>query len=76
MNGQGTMTVLEALWMDGDKFMWDGAEYGSRSDAEAQAKTYADNGFQTKVIEDGEKFLVYTRRVVTQIVVDGNAPVG
>ena len=68
------MAVDEAHWVDGDKYMWDGATYAAREEADARASTYAADGFETQVVESGSSFLIYTRRVVTEIVVEGNAP--
>lgn len=68
------MPVSEALWVEGNKYMWDGAEYASRSDAEGKVNTYAADGFETQMIEEEGKFLIYTRRVVTEIAVEGEAP--
>jgi len=68
------MAVPEALWIEGDKYMWDGAEYASRAEAEAKAGAYETDGFETQIVEEEDKFLVYTRRVVTEIVVEGEAP--
>lgn len=70
------MSVPEARWVEGDKYMWDGAEHSSRAEAEAQAGTYAADGFQTQIAEEGGKWLVYTRRVVTNLVLEGGAPPG
>jgi hypothetical protein len=68
------VAVSEAIWVDGDKYMWDGGTYATREEAEARAASYAKDGFQTQVIEAEGAFSVYTRRVVTEIVVDGEAP--
>jgi len=68
------MTAEMAIWVDGDKFMWDGATYGTREEAEAKVEAYASDGFETQVIEAEEAFLVYSRRVVTEIVLEGEAP--
>ncbi len=68
------MAVSEALWVEGDKYMWDGAEYDSRDEAQAKASTYETDGFETQIVEEENKFLVYTRRVVTEIVLEGEAP--
>ena len=70
------MALAEARWVEGDKYMWDGAEYGSRAEAEAKAGAYSADGFQTQVVEEGGKWLIYTRRVVTNIVLEGEAPPG
>jgi len=68
------IAVPEALWIEGNKYMWDGAEYASRAEADAEAGTYNTNGFETQIVEEEDKFLVYTRRVVTEIVLEGEAP--
>jgi len=64
----------EAIWVDGDKYMWDGASYATREEADTQAKTYEKDGLETQVVEADGAFAVYTRRVVTEIVLDGEAP--
>jgi hypothetical protein len=64
----------EAIWVDGDKYMWDGATYGTRDEAEAQATAYAEDGFETQIAAAEGVFAIYTRRVVTEIVLDGEAP--
>jgi hypothetical protein len=68
------MAAEVAIWVDGDKFMWDRGSYATRDEAEAKAATYAEDDFETQVIESNGAFLVYTRRVVTEIVLDGQAP--
>jgi hypothetical protein len=67
--------ALEAIWVDGDKYMWDGGTYGGLAEAEEHAKTYAADGFQTQVVERAGGYGVYTRRVVTEIEVEGEAPI-
>jgi hypothetical protein len=64
----------EAIWVDGDKFMWDGRTYATREEAAAQAAKYGEDGFETQLAEAEGAFAVYTRRVVTEIVLDGEAP--
>ena len=64
----------EAIWVDGDKYMWDGGSYATRDEAETQGKEYEKDGFETQVVEADGAFAVYTRRVVTEIVLDGEAP--
>ena len=68
------MAAELAIWRDGDKYMWDGASYATRDEAETKAKSYADDDFETVVIESESTFLVYSRRVVTEIVLEGDAP--
>jgi hypothetical protein len=68
------MAAELAIWRDGDKYMWDGASYATRDEAEAKAEAYAGDDFETQVIESEGAFLVYSRRVVTEIVLEGEAP--
>ena len=65
----------DAIWIDGDKYMWDGAVYETRAEASAQAETYAADGFEIQIAESDDGFAVYTRRVVTEIVLEGEAPI-
>ena len=59
---------------DGKKYIWDGLTYNDREEAEAKAESYEKDDFETQIIEGAENFLVYTRRVVTEIVLEGEAP--
>jgi len=52
---------------DSKKFMWDGLPYDERGKAEEVEKEYRGNGFETRIVEAGERFLVYSRREVTEI---------
>jgi hypothetical protein len=57
--------------IDTKKFMWDGETYDTKdSAAEAEIKYKGDN-FETRLLEEEGKFLVYTRRLVTEVVVEG-----
>jgi len=51
-----------------EKYMWDGETYATRKDAEAKQDEYREAEFQTQVVEADDAFLVYTRRVVTEVV--------
>jgi hypothetical protein len=51
--------------------MWDGENYEAESTARENIKKYSDDGFETKLIKEDGKYLVYTRRVVTEIVLEG-----
>jgi len=63
------------LLVDRRKFVWDGEAYDSRAAAEAKKSDYEAHGFETQTIEEEGKFLVYTRRVVKEVVVEGEPPV-
>ncbi len=57
--------------IDGKKFMWDGEDYESESAAKENVSKYSKDGFETRLIDEGGKYIVYTRRVVTEVVVEG-----
>jgi len=52
---------------DGKKFMWDGQSYSTTEEASAARETYQSQGFEVRVVEEGGKFHVYTRRVVKAV---------
>jgi len=62
------------LFVDRRKYVWDGESYDSRDAAEAKKGEYEAQGFETHLIEEEGKFLVYTRRVVKEVVVEGEPP--
>ncbi|UCH98288.1 MAG: hypothetical protein JSV88_16000 [Candidatus Aminicenantes bacterium] len=57
--------------IDSKKYMWDHEDYQTEAAARENISTYSNDGFETKLIEEDGKYLVYTRRVVTEIVVEG-----
>lgn len=57
--------------IEGKKYMWDGEDYESESAALENISKYSTDGFETKLIKEDDKYLVYTRRLVTEIVVEG-----
>ena len=59
---------------DRRKFVWDGEAYGSGPAAEAKKSAYEAQGFETQVVQEEGKFLLYTRRVVKEVVVEGEPP--
>jgi len=58
------------------KFLWDGESHDSRPAAEAKKGEYEAQGFETRLVEEDGKVLLYTRRVVKEIVIEGEAPPG
>ena len=61
--------------INGKKVMWDGVEYETEKEAQDVKKTYAEDNFEVELVEEEGKYLLYTRRVVTEIVLEGEAPV-
>lgn len=51
--------------------MWDGAEYKDETEARGALETYVSNGFDAKQIQEGGGVYVFTRRLVTDIKVEG-----
>ncbi|MBI5245006.1 MAG: hypothetical protein HY922_15180 [Elusimicrobia bacterium] len=52
--------------LDGKKFLWNGVEYEARKQAEEASSAYEKEAFETRMIEEGGKHLIYTRRVAAQ----------
>ena len=57
-------------FFEGKKFLWDGEEYDDEKTAKSVQKQYAEKGFEVQMWPEDEKVLLYTRRVVTEVVVD------
>jgi hypothetical protein len=69
------MEVDSVRFVDKDKYMWDGAIYETKEEAEKKKAEYEASDFETQLFEQEGKYLLYTRRVVTEIVLEGEAPV-
>jgi hypothetical protein len=72
--GEKGMTPQNMRFFDRRKFMWDGEAYGLRADAEGKKGEYETQGFETQMVEEEGTHLLYTRRVVKDIVVEGEPP--
>jgi len=61
--------------IDGKKFMWDNIVYETEAEAKEVKNKYLADNFEVELIEEeieeGKKYLVYSRRVVTEIVLEG-----
>jgi len=60
--------------INGKKFMWDGVVYKSEAEAREVMEKYSNDGFQVEFMEEEKQYLLYTRRVVTKIVLEGEPP--
>ena len=58
-----------AMTSEGKKFMWDGQTYKSQEEASQAGETYCKDNFEVQMVEEAGNFLVYTRRVVKEVVV-------
>ncbi len=54
--------------------MWNGVEYANEGEANAAAEKYAAARFELHRIAENEKVYLFTRRVVTEIKVEGTPP--
>jgi hypothetical protein len=59
-----------ARFFDGRKFMWDGQPYEDEKKAAEVEKEYREKGFEVQRGTEDGKVLLYSRRVVTEVVVD------
>ena len=57
-------------FFEGKKFMWDGVENDDKKKARDAEKQYSENGFEVRSCSEDGKMLLYTRRVVTEIVLE------
>ncbi len=54
--------------------MWDGRTYVNEGEAKSTEEKYRKNGFETKIIKEENQYLIYTRREIKEIVLEGPAP--
>jgi len=54
---------------DAKKFMWDGRSYATQEEAAPAQEAYLKDNFEIQVVEEEGKFLIYTRRLVKEVVV-------
>jgi len=57
-----------ALINEGKKFMWDGGVFDTRDESLQQARVYEKENFEVRTVEQDGKFLLYTRRVIKEMV--------
>ena len=57
---------------NGKKYMWDGRIYETKQDMKKTAEEYAKENFEVEEVEEEGKFYLFTRRVVTEVVVEGS----
>ena len=56
--------------IDGKKFMWDKGYYPTDKEAREKMARYEKDGFEAECVEENGEYLVYTRRLVTEIVLE------
>jgi hypothetical protein len=55
---------------DEKKFMWDDRSYISESEAIAIKTEYEKNNFETRLVQEEGQYFLFTRRVVTEVVIE------
>jgi hypothetical protein len=60
------LSIPLAREVAGKKFMWDGATYVTRDDARQAMEDYKKDGFEVHMFLLDDRYLVYTRRLVTK----------
>ena len=63
--------MRKSVVVDNKKFMWDGVEYKDEGEANAAGGNYASARFEIHRIAEKDKVFLFTRRVVTEIKVEG-----
>jgi hypothetical protein len=63
--------VRKSVVVDNKKYMWDGVEHANEGEANAAAEKYAAAGFEIHRITEKETVYLFTRRVVTEVKVEG-----
>jgi hypothetical protein len=58
-----------SVTIDGRKFLWDGRLFENQSDASGAAEAYRKDNFEVQMVEVGGTYLIYTRRIVKEVVV-------
>ena len=53
------------------KFMWDGKTYVDEKEVKEISQKYQDDGFEVEMVEEDGEYFLFTRRVVTEVVVEG-----
>ena len=51
--------------------MWDGKAYTNEKERREISQKYKDDGFEVELVEEENQYFLFTRRVVTEVVVEG-----
>ena len=56
--------------IDGKKYMWDKFMYASEAEAKEKMAVYENDGFEAVCLAEDGKYLVFTRKVITEITIE------
>ncbi len=59
----------QSVTIDGKKFLWDGHLFENQDKGSRAAEAYLKDNFEVQMVEVGGTYLIYTRRVVKEVVV-------
>ena len=57
-------------YFEGKKFMWDGNSHTNENDVQKMKAKYETNNFETSIFQEEDKYFLFTRRVVTEVVIE------
>ena len=57
---------------NGKKYMWDGRIYETTQDMKKTSEEYGKENFEVEEVEEEGKYYLFTRRVVTEVIVEGS----
>ena len=57
---------------NGKKYMWDGRIYETKQDMKKTSDEYRKENFKVEEVEEEGKYYLFTRRVVTEVIVEGS----
>jgi len=57
---------------NGKKYMWDGRIYETKQDMKKTSEEYGKENFEVEEVEEEGKYYLFTRRVVTEVIVEGS----
>jgi hypothetical protein len=66
--------VTELKIIEGKKYMWDGKTYENDKQAKEIKTKYEKDGFEVQLLKDKNQYVIYTRRVVKDVVLEGEPP--
>jgi hypothetical protein len=62
-----------AIRKDGKKYMWDKGTYSTEAEAKERMAEYQKHNFEVALLSEEGKHLLYTRRIVAEIVLEEGA---
>lgn len=68
------MNIANVRFFEDKKFMWDNVLYETKEEAENVKNKYENDKFEVRLVEQDNKYVLYTRRVVTEVKVEGAPP--